>query len=119
MWDWEAAYAATHADLSAKVFAAFGGLETLDRHRRILVEHMSKAQGDARAAMEKTLARFDAGHGMKGAELIPEFAARLAARGYPGLDLKTVVFPDETHESVPGAAFSRGLRAVFGAWPAA
>ena len=43
--------------------------------------------------------------------------AILRKRNYPGLELTTHIFPDETHHSVIGATLSRGLRAVFGALP--
>ena len=38
----------------------------------------------------------------------------LAGRNYPGLKLSHTVFGEETHMSVYPAAFSRGLRALFG-----
>lgn len=41
----------------------------------------------------------------------------LLSRGYEGLDLHSHVFAEETHQSVIAPTMSRGLRAVFGAWP--
>lgn len=43
-----------------------------------------------------------------------EFAARLAARGDPNLIVKSRVFEDETHASIFPAAFSTGIRHLFG-----
>jgi len=43
---------------------------------------------------------------------------RLAERDYEGLDWASHIFPEETHGSALGPTMSRGLRAVFGAWPA-
>jgi hypothetical protein len=41
----------------------------------------------------------------------------LEAANFEGLEMKTHIFAGETHSSVIGATLSRGLRAVFGAWP--
>ncbi len=46
-----------------------------------------------------------------------EMMKTLRSRDYEGLELKTHVFLEETHESGVGATISRGLRAVFGTWP--
>lgn len=43
------------------------------------------------------------------------FATTLADRGYAGLELGGHVFEDETHLSVIGASFSRGLRFIYAA----
>ncbi|MFF7293417.1 alpha/beta hydrolase-fold protein [Microbacterium sp. NPDC008134] len=43
------------------------------------------------------------------------FARTLQSRAYDGLELGATVFPDETHLSVIGAAFSRGLRFIYAA----
>lgn len=43
------------------------------------------------------------------------FAHTLAERGYEGLELGAHVFEDETHLSVIGAAFSRGIRYIYAA----
>jgi hypothetical protein len=39
--------------------------------------------------------------------------ALLAGRHYPSLDLKTVIFPEETHFTMPFAMTAHGLRYVF------
>lgn len=43
------------------------------------------------------------------------FAQTLASRSYEGLELGAHVFADETHLSVIGAAFSRGIRFIYAA----
>ncbi|MEO8452943.1 MAG: alpha/beta hydrolase-fold protein [Gemmatimonadota bacterium] len=40
-------------------------------------------------------------------------AARLAA-SFPALETNSIVFPDETHMSVPGGSISRALRVLYG-----
>lgn len=49
--------------------------------------------------------------------LLERMVETIRARDYDGLEIKTYIFPDETHESVLGPTMSRGLRAVFGSWP--
>jgi len=116
IWKWEANYAACHHDLKAKAFFTFGGLETADRHRDIAVRAATLSDGEAKAALQRTIAISDERGWMRGAELIAPFAEKLASRRYPGLDMTALVLPEETHESIPAVGFSRGLRAVFGAW---
>jgi predicted alpha/beta superfamily hydrolase len=116
VWSWEEAHAARHDDLSANVFITFGGLETAAHHRATVERAIAAATGDLRKTLEATLANADAAGWPLGAELIPEVEARLGQRAYPGLALTTMILPDETHESIPGAGFARGLRSVFGSW---
>lgn len=116
VWSWEAGYAAHHDDLPAHVFIAFGGLETAKNHRATVERAMDAATGNLRKVLETTFANADEAGWALGAELIPKIEARLKRRDYPGLRLTTMILPDETHESIPGAGFSRGLRSVFGSW---
>ncbi len=116
IWSWEAAYAARQDDLPAHVFIAFGGLETAENHRATVERAIDVAPWDQKELLQTTLANSDAAGWPLGAELIPEVDARLKRREYPSLELTTMILPDETHESIPGAAFSRGLRSVFGSW---
>ena len=44
---------------------------------------------------------------------VEQMAETLKSRNYTGLELTSVMFDDETHLSVVGQTFSRGLRAVF------
>ena len=44
-----------------------------------------------------------------------EFAARLRARGYKGMQLISETLPGETHVSTPAVAITHGLKAVFSA----
>ena len=46
-------------------------------------------------------------------EDLEALAGRLESRGYPSLILETLVFPDETHNSVFPAALTRGLLWLF------
>jgi predicted alpha/beta superfamily hydrolase len=116
VWNWEAEYADSHDDLPATVFATFGGLETAERHRAIAERSLQVATGETRRALQQTLDRSDRLGWMRGAELIPDFRKKLVSRRYPHLKLTALPLPEETHESIPGGGFSRGLRSVFGSW---
>lgn len=83
----EGDYAAAHRDLRARVFLAVGGLEERGDDPKVL-----------EAAMVSN---------------VVELARRLEARGYPGLELESLVFDGETHNGVVPPTFSRGLRYVF------
>jgi hypothetical protein len=48
------------------------------------------------------------------AEHTQRLGALLASRKFPNLRLKTMIFPDETHFTVPFALIPHGLRYVFG-----
>jgi predicted alpha/beta superfamily hydrolase len=115
-WRWEAAYAEANRDLAARVFITFGGLETAANHRGTVERALSVADGEMRDALADALAYSDREGWPRGVELIPEIATKLGGRYYPSLDLTALALPEETHESIPGAAFSRGLRSVFGSW---
>jgi hypothetical protein len=43
-----------------------------------------------------------------------EMGGILGSRGYAGLDIKTHIFPGESHQSVIGATVARGLRVLYG-----
>jgi predicted alpha/beta superfamily hydrolase len=85
---YESNYAANHNDLPVRVFMSVGEREELDDP---LIEPLFQFVTNM-----KTLAK------------------TLQERRYPGLQLTTHVFEDETHVSVVPATFSRGLRVVFG-----
>jgi predicted alpha/beta superfamily hydrolase len=82
-FDYEKKFAAYHRNLSAKVFLSVGGLE-----------EKQFADGNM-----ETNVKF--------------LSDRLKKRKYTDLHLKTYVFPNETHFSVPGASFSHGLRYIL------
>lgn len=84
-FDYEAVYAEAHDDLPAAVFMSVGALEAVYE--------------PAFAGMVSNVA---------------ELAEVLNSRNYPGLNLITQIFDNETHFSVIPATMSRGLRAVFG-----
>jgi len=95
-FNYEEAYAADHDDLRAVVFLSAGGAEdvlspALDPS---MAEIFNRANTEA--------------HTVKMGE-------RLASRGYPGLKLKTLIYPEESHFTVPYALIPHGLRYVFGA----
>lgn len=83
-FDYEATYAATHADLHATIFLSAGSLEALCE--------------PAFAAMVSNVAKL---------------TEILTSRHYPSLTLISHIFNDETHLSVIPATMSRGLRSVF------
>jgi len=45
--------------------------------------------------------------------LMQRMADTLQGRNYPSLEMKSHIFEDETHLSVPAAAISRGLRVIY------
>jgi predicted alpha/beta superfamily hydrolase len=93
-FDYEAAYAESHDDLEAVVFLSAGGAEhvispAFDPHT---TEIFNRADTEA--------------HTVKMGEI-------LAGRSYPSLRLKTLIFPEETHFTVPYALTAHGMRYVF------
>jgi predicted alpha/beta superfamily hydrolase len=84
---YESNYAANYDDLPIRVFMSVGAREEVDDP---LIEPLFQFVTNM-----KTLAK------------------TLRERSYPGLQLTTHVFEDETHGSVVPATFSRGLRVVF------
>jgi predicted alpha/beta superfamily hydrolase len=93
-FDYEASYAAMHDDLDAIVFLAAGGAEHVLRPTLLpgTTAIFSKADTEA--------------HTVRMGEL-------LASRHYPSLKLKTLIFPEETHFTMPFALRAYGLRYVF------
>ncbi|MEN8374776.1 MAG: alpha/beta hydrolase-fold protein [Gemmatimonadota bacterium] len=85
-FDFEAAYAETHATLEADLFLAVGLLEALDGEEYAMVSN------------------------------VEDLATILEARNYEGLRLETMFFEDETHTSVIPPTVSRGLRVISQAW---
>jgi uncharacterized protein len=86
---YESKYAESHNDLPVRMFMSVGGREESDDPLP-LIEPLHQFVTNM-----KTLAN------------------SLLERKYPGLQLTSHVFEDETHMSVIPATFSRGLRAVF------
>jgi predicted alpha/beta superfamily hydrolase len=89
MLTYESNYAESHNDLPVRVFMSVGGREESDDPLP-LIEPRHQFVTNI-----KTLAR------------------TLQERNYPGMQLTSHVFEDETHMSVIPATFSRGLRVVF------
>jgi len=93
-FDYEAHYAAEHDDLEATVFLSAGGAEHL----------LSPAFDPGMTAIFATVDT--EAHTVR-------MGALLASRKYPRLKLKTLIFPEETHFTVPWALIPHGLRYVF------
>jgi predicted alpha/beta superfamily hydrolase len=85
---YESNYAANHDDLPVRLFMSVGAREELDDP---LIEPSFQFVTNMQI-----------------------LAKALQGRCYPGLQLTTRVFKDETHASVIPTTFSRGLRALFG-----
>lgn len=93
----EETYAASHPDLTAKVFACVGEREET---------------GPARTWPPVPPDMFDFALSAKMVSNLDELVARLRSRCYPNLDLAHHVFTDEHHSTVFPAAFTRGLVAL-------
>jgi predicted alpha/beta superfamily hydrolase len=103
MFGLEAAYAARHDDLPAKVFFAVGAFEDHDGRQRE-VERLP--------ADEREIA------GLRHIDMVADterMVAALRSRGYPGLVVGSVVLPDEFHVTVAPVNLSRSLRFLFDA----
>ena len=96
VFDYEADYAAENDDLDAVVFLAAGGAE--DALSPMLAPTLVETFRAANTA-----------------EHTQRLGSLLAGREFPNLRLKTVIFPDETHFTVPFALIPHGLRYVFNA----
>ena len=94
VFDYEEQYAAANDDLDAIVYIAAGGAEDV----------LSPAF-DPHASEIFKVADTEA-HTRRLGEL-------LAARNYPSLKLKTMIWPEETHFTVPYALIPHGLRWAF------
>ncbi len=94
VFDYEAAYAEANDDLDAIVYLAAGGAEDV----------LSPAF-DPNATEIFKVAETEA-HTRRLGEL-------LAGRNYPSLTLKTMIWEEETHFTVPYALMAHGLRYVF------
>ena len=93
-FDYEAAYADSHDDLDAVVFLSAGGAEDV----------MSPLFDPSATEI------FERAHTQEYTEQMGE---RLGGRNYPSLRLKTLIFDEETHFTVPFAIYAHGLRWVF------
>ena len=94
----EAEYAAAQHDLPARVFFAIGGDETQEGRER----EASRQPEHERAFVASR--RLDMVADME------QFVATLRGRGYPRLEVESLVLPGEYHVTVPLVALSRGLR---------
>ena len=99
----EQAFADANADLPAKVFFGVGANENHDGRQR---------EASRLPEAEQLIARTR--HIDMDADTL-RFASALEGRGYPSLHMKSQVFPDEFHITVPLLTLSRGLRWLFDA----
>ena len=90
MFKREAAYAASHRDLPAKVLMSVGQFEAIKR-------------GDPRYAREEDMVAD-----------MHRFEKILKSRRYPGLQVQSLVIPDEDHLSVNPISITRALKWAFG-----
>ena len=97
----EARYAESHDDLAATAYFAIGADETQDGRIR-----------QAANLPEDERARATAWY-LDMVDDLERFVEQLRGRGYPSLDLRCDVFPDEFHVTVPLLVLSRGLRYVY------
>jgi predicted alpha/beta superfamily hydrolase len=103
MFEYEATYAKTHDDLPAKVFFSVGAFENHDGRQR----EASRLPAGERA---KAALRY--------IDMVADterMVSSLRARGYPGLDIASVVLSDEFHITVAPVNLSRSLRYLFDA----
>ena len=96
MFDYEARYAAIHDDLPAKAYFAVGAHEDHDGRQR----EASRLPDDERSKA-----------GLRYIDMVADterMAASLRDRGYPSLEIDSVVLPDEFHITVQHVNLSRG-----------
>ena len=115
-WQWEEALAARTEDTDTVAFVTAGGLERVE----LLKEQMKTSLDEVEGPSKQRLEALDDGYKKYGyprmASITPEFVDKLKSRNYPSLRIDVHNLPDETHLSVGPAAWSRGLRYVFGVW---
>jgi predicted alpha/beta superfamily hydrolase len=103
MFEREQAYAAAHDDLDARVFFAIGAFEDeAGRHR----------EAERLSAELQALAR------ARPIDMVADMARMvecLRGRGYPSLELESIVLPGEFHITVWPVCLSRSLRYLFDA----
>jgi hypothetical protein len=84
-----------------------------------LEEEMAAATKDVDATLFMGVGALEEGGGVTAQDPfrfitnVREMAARLEGRGYPSLTVRTQVFENEGHVSVPPVVLTRGLRAAF------
>ena len=122
------------------LFAAYALLQPKPAFQRYIIGSPS-LWWNRRELFASEIERFESGEGLRGRVFISageleesplspaslprrmvsnaiEFAGALAVRGYPGLSVRTHVFPGESHVSVIGPTYARGLRVLYGTSPA-
>jgi predicted alpha/beta superfamily hydrolase len=108
MFDHEAAYARTHADLPVKVFFSVGANESTEGERRWRAQLPADRRAKAEAEAE----------GEPPYDMVADaerMVAALRGRKYPSLEIELAVWPGEYHQTAPPLALSRSLRYLFDA----
>jgi uncharacterized protein len=103
MFGYEARYAAEHDDLPVRAFFSVGAFEDHDGRQREVV----RLPADERAAAA-----------VRNIDMVADterMVASLRGRGYPNLEIDSVVLPDEFHITAPPVNLSRSLRFLFDA----
>jgi predicted alpha/beta superfamily hydrolase len=112
MFDLEAAYAASHDDLVAKVYFSVGSLETPEGDR----VHRSWLPEDQRAAAEAAAdEEIERSGPTDMVQDLQRMVAVLGSRGYRGLVFDSEVLADEFHLTAGVRSFSRSMRFLFDA----
>lgn len=115
-WQWEEALAARTEDIDVTAFVTAGGLERVELLKEQSKTSLEEAEGPAKQHFEALVDAYEKYGYPRMASITPEFVDKLKSRNYPGLRIDVHNLPEETHLSVGPAAWSRGLRYVFGVW---
>ncbi len=108
IFETEASYASTHADLPAKVYVSIGEYENPagdDRHREQMTPEAREAslRAEAEFPMEDEVA------------YARDLVDRLRSRGYPSVDIAFEVLRGEYHPTAPPVTISRAVRHLYDA----
>ena len=104
----ESAFATDHSRLPVRLFVSAGGWESWEKDQ----EFLDSSRGPERERLQRFRSLLQDSMGLS--EYVESFAQRLERRRLRDLQLRWVVFPEETHASVTPAAISRGVRYLFG-----
>lgn len=111
MFELEAAYAASHEDLVAKVYFSVGGLETPEGkriHEAWLRDKQAAAEAEAASEVERVSE-------VSMVDDMQRMVTALRSRAFPRLTLDSEVLDDEFHLTGGLAQFSRSMRFLFDA----
>lgn len=115
-WRWEEALAVKTKDVDATVFVTAGGLERVELLKAQSQALLDDAEGPAKEDIVALVDGYEKYGYPRMASITPEFVDKLKSRNYPSLRVDEYNLPDETHLSIGPAAWSRGLRYIYGVW---